>query len=217
MLFCCNDQLQLSYNSCINTIELFKQELNSLFISKSEDTETAARRRLGELIKLLSQIILHSNNDHLYGQYELLELLFIFLDNFIMISKQDQSIAKLLNHMIRQLTTVHFATSVDFRSAETVISMHEFLIASKLETTDSELANRFQESLNTFYVNVIERLVFRACDRAPTENAIHLVLTAITDCKLKTATGDLFLIRPIHRSLLIRIIFRSYPELVSYY
>jgi len=79
--------LQLSLNACVETIRLFKIELNKTF------AEAPVRNRLCELIKLLAEVlssaVAQTKFEYLYGQYESLNLILIFMDNFLLLSKQN--------------------------------------------------------------------------------------------------------------------------------
>ena len=208
---------------------MFKKNLNSLFLGDDDDLTdgSSTRIRLGELIKLLIQVLDNSPPDfaYLYGQYESLELLFIFIDNFMLLSKQSDLITSYLNHLVGQMNTEYFSETVDFCSLATLQRFHKFVIEcdSKIKVNNvnglsTELIERFSETLNIFYVNVIEFLVFKADEKRVSEvSEIELILSVISDSGLKTSNdGVMFQIRPVYRSLLIRIVYRNYPEMVSF-
>ncbi len=214
--------LQLSLNACVETIRLFKKELNKTF------AEAPVRNRLCELIKLLAEVlssaIAQTKFEYLYGQYESLNLILIFMDNFLLLSKQNGYLDSLFNSVINQINNEYFNENVDFRTAETVERFQNLVVAMSvgfnkdLNGEASELVERLDETLNIFYVNVIEFLVFDKSgehQRVPMENTVELVLKAITNSCLQLPTGQCFRIKSTYRSLLVRIVYRSLSDKVS--
>lgn len=220
--------LQLSLKSCTECIRLFKQELAGTF------TEATARTRLCHLIKLITEVlgsaITQAQSECLYGQYESLNLLLIFIDNFILLSKQNEHMGSFLNQVIVQINTEHFNENVDFLTAQTVQKLHNLIVSmpAALEATlagksgafeVTDLVERLNETLNVFYVNVVEFLVFDKSSenqRVPMDDTVELILQAITSDQLQFDAGR-FKIKPIYRSLLIRIVYRSLSDKVCDY
>lgn len=218
--------LQLSLKSCTESIRLFKQELSGTF------TEATARTRLCHLIKLITGVlgsatITQTHSEYLYGQYESLNLNLIFIDNFILLSKQNEHMGSYLNKVILQINTEYFNENVDFRTAQTVQKLHSLIVSvpAGLEATlaaksgafeVADLIGRLNETLNVFYVNVVEFLVFDKSSenqRVPMDATVELILQAITSNQLQFH-ADRFEIKPIYRSLLIRIVYRSLSDKV---
>lgn len=220
--------LQLSLKSCIETIKLFKQELNDTF------REATARTRLCHLIKLLTEVlgssaVTQAQSDYLYAHYESLNLLLIFIDNFILLSKLNDHMGSYLNKVIVQINSEYFDKNIDFQTANRVQKLHSLIVSmpsgleaelsGKLSAIEvAEFVERLNETLNVFYVNVVEFLVFDKSSenqRVPMDDTVELILQAITSNQLQI-NAQKFQIKPIYRSLLIRVVYRSLSDKVCY-
>ncbi len=214
-------QLTLSFLACLEAIRLFKHETNELF-SRDDHTLASFRQRLTNLIELLLHTIDHTTPDNarqLSSHHQCLVLLFIFIDNFMLLpQRQSTSLATYLNHLIARLNSVYFSgqETVDFCTQASLQSLHEFIrecqASMPVNELGEEVSERLAEALNVSYVNVVEILVFKTGDGKKTAEPgeVELILKTITDNRAE----DSFNIRLIHRSLLTRIVYRNCPELV---
>ena len=119
---------------CLLVINEFRTQMNAFFGHKTKE-ESSQQRRLGNLIKLVSQMQKENPNHvaSLQAHFESLNLLIVFIDNFLMLGKSNEQHGHALNSLITKLNYV-FDENTDFRRVETVQSLNSFLIecSSKL-------------------------------------------------------------------------------------
>ncbi len=135
--------------------------------------------------------------------------------------RQGTSLETYLNHLITQMNTVFFSgqTTIDFSTQASLHSLHEFIKNCQVNMPVLELAkehsDKLSEALIFSYVNIVEVLVFKSgrVNKIPDPGEVELILKVITNF----GQEDSFKISLTHRSLLIRIVYRNRPELVSFF
>ena len=121
---------------------------------------------------------------------------------------------------ISSLNLSYFNKDISFKHPHTLVRLHEFIIECDhkfTETTKNKLAKNeygsdINESLNNFYVDVVESLCFRRNQR-PNDETVEAILQVITEKQIKNANRH-FNINLVSRSLLVQIVFKNYNEIV---
>ena len=224
--------LYIHLDSCIECIENFKRNFKD-----NSWVDGQSLNKLYALLQLISQLSLESSNNtdqisnnkfnQINEKFESLTILQLFMDNipkydFEKIQPEQRNlIITLFGKLINRLNLNYFYKDINFKNQKTLLNVHNFIVEchnvfnteAQKKLSNLPYGSNIEDSLNNFYVDIVECLCFRNNQR-PNDDTIDSILKVITEKEMKSTENKIFPMNSISRSLLVQIVFKNYNEIV---